>query len=78
MSDRAFLIFVILVAVILLLTGCAKKEPDVVYKEVFIPTKCQAKMPNKPINKGDFESHKEKMVYYLECERLLKFCIGKK
>lgn len=59
----------------LILTGCASK-PKIVYKEILIPTKCTAKMPLKPANNGDFESHKKKMIYYMECENALKFCLG--
>ncbi|QOQ88196.1 hypothetical protein IMC76_08670 [Campylobacter corcagiensis] len=58
-----------------ILTGCASKE-KVIYKDILIPTKCDAKMPLKPANNGDFESHKAKMIYYMECENTLKFCLG--
>ncbi|MCI6988817.1 MAG: hypothetical protein MR902_04500 [Campylobacter sp.] len=59
------------------LSGCASKE-RVVYQDVYVPIKCPAKMPEKPKNKRSFESHKALMVYFLECESLLKECIGDK
>jgi hypothetical protein len=33
-------------------------------------------MPIKPTNDESFESHKEKMLYFLRTEALLKECIG--
>lgn len=59
----------------LILTGCASKD-KIVYKDILIPTKCTVKMPLKPANSGDFESHKNLMIYYRECENALKFCLG--
>lgn len=35
-------------------------------------------MPLKPRNDGTFEAHKKLMIYYLECENALKFCLGLK
>lgn len=62
---------------IILFSGCAIKE-RVVYKDVFVPIKCDAKMPKSPKNDGSFASHKKIMIYFLECEHLLKYCIGEK
>lgn len=57
--------------------GCAAKEHEkIVFKDVFIPVKCQEKKPVKPENNGSFEAHKQIMLYYLECENLLKRCVG--
>lgn len=63
----------------LFLAGCASKhtsEPAVIYKEKFMPIKCDALMPVKPNNDGTFEVDKAIMIYYRECESLLKQCIG--
>lgn len=54
-------------------SGCGQKF---IYKDVILPVKCTAKMPQKPKNNGDFESHKKLIIYFLECENLLKFCLG--
>ncbi len=63
----------------LFFVGCASKaEPTLVYKEKLIPVRCDAKLPAKPENDGTFESHRAKMIYFLECENLLKQCIGMK
>ncbi|MCI6989404.1 MAG: hypothetical protein MR902_07585 [Campylobacter sp.] len=61
---------------LLVLTGCGAKNAQVVYKEVLTPIRCDIKMPLKPKNDGTFESHKARMIYYLECENALKYCIG--
>ena len=72
-------ILVFFVALILLFSGCADKqvpEPSVVYKEKYMPVRCNAKMPDKPKDDGKFETHKAKMIYYRDCERFLKQCLG--
>lgn len=60
--------------------GCAAKpqisEPHIVYQEKYVPVKCNAKMPQKPLDDGKFETHKAKMIYYKTCEDLLRQCIG--
>lgn len=72
-------ILVFFVALILLFSGCANKqvpEPSVVYKEKYMPVRCNAKMPDKPKDDGKFETHKAKMIYYRDCEKKLKQCLG--
>ena len=72
-------ILVFFVALILLFSGCADKqvpEPIVVYKEKYMPVRCNAKMPDKPKDDGKFETHKAKMIYYRDCEKKLKQCLG--
>ncbi|MBN7287450.1 MULTISPECIES: hypothetical protein [Campylobacter] len=63
---------------LLLFSGCASQvvEPHIIYKDVLVPVRCDADMPVRPLNKGNFESHKALMIYYLKCEDLLKQCIG--
>lgn len=55
-------------------SGCSSKTGAI--KEVYIPVKCPLKMPLKPQNNGDFKSHKEMMIYYLECENIAIKCTG--
>ena len=72
-------ILVFFVALVLLFSGCADKqvsEPIVVYKEKYMPVRCNAKMPDKPKDDGKFETHKAKMIYYRDCEKKLKQCLG--
>lgn len=76
MSDNLVFMFMVFITLILL-AGCSAKEPNIVYKDVLIPVKCGIKMPVKPKNNGDFESHKARMIYYRKCESALKYCIGK-
>ena len=73
MSKVLILLFLFALA----FTGCAPKiQTEYIYKDVYVPVKCNAKMPVKPTNDESFESHKEKMVYFLRTEALLKECIG--
>lgn len=72
-------ILVFFMALILLFSGCADKqapELSVVYKEKYMPVRCNAKMPDKPKDDGKFETHKAKMIYYRDCEKKLKQCLG--
>ena len=72
-------ILVFFIALVLLFSGCANKqvpEPSVVYKEKYMPVRCNAKMPDKPKDDGKFETHKAKMIYYRDCEKKLKQCLG--
>ena len=55
-------------------SGCSSKSGAI--NEVYIPVKCPLKMPLKPVNNGDFKSHKELMIYYLECENIALKCVG--
>ena len=75
---RAF-IFAILVAIIVLLGGCANK-PEIVtkveYQEKVIPVKCNATIPEKPFyDPSDLQSAKDLSVYYSRVEAALKGCI---
>ncbi|EJP75606.1 hypothetical protein [Campylobacter sp. FOBRC14] len=59
--------------------GCAAK-PEVItriqYQDVYIPVRCQAKMPEKPkFDKKDLQSARALAVYYRQVEILLKRCI---
>ena len=64
----------------LIFTGCAAKsqigEPHIVYQEKYVPVRCNAKMPVKPKNDGTFETDKKIAVYYRDCEKKLKQCLG--
>ncbi len=73
MSKVLILLFLFALA----FTGCAPKiQTEYIYKDVYVPVKCNAKMPIKQQNDGSFKSHKEKMLYFLRTEALLKECIG--
>lgn len=75
---RAF-IFIILVALIVLLGGCAQK-PELVtkveYQEKYIPVKCNATIPEKPFyDPSDLQSAKDLSIYYSKVEAALKGCV---
>ncbi|WP_456058060.1 hypothetical protein [Campylobacter hominis] len=76
MSDDLIFMFMVFITLILL-CGCSAKNAQVTYKDVLIPVRCDIKMPLKPRNDGTFEAHKKLMIYYLECENALKYCLGK-
>ena len=65
---------------VLIFAGCAAKpqvsEPHIIYKEKYVPVRCNAKMPLKPKNDGTFETDKKIAVYYRDCEKKLKQCLG--
>lgn len=77
MNAWDFRLGVLLVFFLLFLGGCTSApRPKIIVKEVKIPVICPVKMPARPENSGDFESHKALMIYFLECEALLKHCTG--
>lgn len=65
---------------VLIFAGCATKpqtsEPHIIYQEKYVPVKCNAKMPVKPKNDGTFEMDKQIAIYYRDCEKKLKQCLG--
>lgn len=65
----------------LVFTSCIPKtkiETEYVYKDKYVPVKCNATIPVKPKNDGTFKADKEKMIYYIKVESLLKECVGAK
>ena len=56
-------------------SACASKPVyKVEIKEVFIPVKCNLKLPTKPQENGSFASHRALAKYYLEIEQIAKDC----
>ena len=56
-------------------SACASKPVyKVEIKEVFIPVKCNLKLPTKPQENGSFSSHRALAKYYLEVEQIAKDC----
>ena len=56
-------------------SACAAKPVyKVEIKEVFIPVKCNLKLPKKPKENGSFASHRALAKYYLEIEQIAKDC----
>jgi hypothetical protein len=73
MKILAFLLFAVF------FVGCSSK-PEIItktkYQDVYIPVRCQAKIPEKPkFDKEDLESARQISIYYKEVEALLKECI---
>ena len=65
----------ILILFALAFSACASKPVyKVEIKEVFIPVKCNLKLPKKPQENGSFESHRALSKYYLEIEQIAKDC----
>lgn len=65
------------VFLIVVFSGCGSKTKTITaYKDVYVPVRCQSKMPVKPINNKTFESKKALMVYFLQTEAALKSCVG--
>ena len=64
----------------LIFAGCAAKpqasEPYIIYKEKYVPVRCNAEMPVKRNDDGTFETDKRIAIYYRDCEKKLKQCLG--
>ena len=64
----------------LIFAGCAAKpqasEPYNIYKENYVPVRCNAARPVKPKHDGTFETDKRIAIYYRDCEKKLKQCLG--
>jgi putative lipoprotein len=74
-----FVLFLIGLALCVFLSGCAAKEPIVrtEYKNVYIPIKCEVKIPVKPkFDPNNMQSALELAKYFQACEVLLKECAG--
>jgi putative lipoprotein len=41
-----------------------------------VPVRCNAEMPVKPKDDGTFETDKRIAIYYRDCEKKLKQCLG--
>lgn len=59
--------------------GCSSK-PEIItktqYQDVYIPVKCQVKIPQKPkFDKKDLQSARALAVYYRQVEALLMECV---
>lgn len=67
--------FTLLALFVLTFSACASKPVyKVEIKEVFIPVKCNLKLPKKPQENGSFASHRALAKYYLEIEQIAKDC----
>lgn len=74
-SILVFIWFISVVCIlIIMLNGCAKR---VVYKETYIPIKCDVQIPTRPSLSGDLVSDFAKALEHSELlERDLRFCIN--
>lgn len=63
----------------LFFAGCSAKPETITktqYQDVYVPVKCQVKMPEKPkFDKKDLESARALAVYYRQVEALLMECV---
>lgn len=74
MFGSAFLLFASIFCIFYIVTfkGCAK----VVYKDVYVPVKCNIEMPLKPVLSGDLLSDFANALKHSEIlEKDLNFCI---
>lgn len=67
-------LFTLLALFALTFSACAKPVYKVEIKEVFIPVKCNLKLPKKPQENGSFASHRALAKYYLTIEQIAKDC----
>lgn len=76
-KDNSILVFIwfisVLCILIIILNGCAKR---IVYKETYIPIKCDVQMPTRPSLSGDLVSDFAKALQHSEIlEKDLEFCV---
>ena len=68
-------LFTLVALFALTFSACASKPVyKVEIKEVFIPVKCNLKLPTKPQENGSFASHRALAKYYLTIEQIAKDC----
>lgn len=75
--------FVLICGLIIILCGCAAKEPEIIsrtsYQDVNMPVRCNVELPPKPeFDENDPPTAGDVAAYYEEVERLLLLCIGVK
>lgn len=69
--------FFIFLSYIVLFVGCSAKAPQTTIQKVYIPVKCDVKLPEKPLfDPADPDSLKGLIIYYIQIENLLKGCIN--
>ena len=69
--------FFIFLSYVVLFVGCSAKAPQNTIQKVYIPIKCDVKLPAKPLfNPADPDSLKRLIIYYIQIENLLKGCIN--
>ena len=72
-KDRILFNLSCLYILIYMFIGCAQR---VIYKDVYIPTKCDISIPQSPILSGDLVSDFVKALEHSELlERDLEFCV---
>lgn len=65
--------FIFMLAYIYMFIGCAQR---VIYKDVYIPTKCDISIPQSPILSGDLVSDFANALEHSEIlEKDLEFCV---
>lgn len=75
--------FVLICGLIIILCGCANKEPEIIsrtsYQDVNMPVRCEVELPPKPsFDETNPSTAGDVAAYYEEVERLLLLCIGVK
>ena len=75
--------FVLICGLIIILCGCAGKEPQIIartqYQDVNKPVRCDVELPPKPsFDESDPSTAGAVAAYHEEVERLLLICVGEK
>lgn len=75
--------FVLICGLIIILCGCAGKEPQIIartqYQDVDKPVRCDVELPPKPsFDESDPSTAGAVAAYHEEVERLLLMCVGEK
>lgn len=66
-----------IIPTLLLLAGCSTKQPEIIFKEVLVPTKCDVKQRNRPQQQKNIGKYLTEILIYVEgLERDLTYCRG--
>ena len=76
-SLRQTSIYILAFFCLIVFSGCASKPiVKIQTQKVYIPIKCNLKIPNKPLDDGSFQSHKDLAKYFLQVEQIAKDCVN--
>lgn len=63
--------------IIMSFIGCGIKQPEVLFTEVYVPTKCDVKERKRPPQQKNFSAYLAELFVYVEgLERDLAYCRG--
>lgn len=69
-------ILISILIIIINFTGCSSVTPTIVTKEVFVPVKCEIRVPNRPTKVGSTSKNVSNILEYTEkLETIVQACV---